>query len=76
MPHLAIEYTTQHFWMGRRAAQVHRAEGLGGTLWKYGWGLLFVLVMTVLSEYGPSPVYSKTPPWQPVANAPAVRAVK
>jgi hypothetical protein len=77
MQHIAIEYTRQHFWMdGDEAKSASPMEGLGRRLWKYGWGLLFVVVMTVLSEYGPRTVYSKLAPAQAVASQPAVHAVK
>lgn len=48
--------------MGYLGVIVYRAEGRGKTLWKLTWGVLFVLAMTVLSEWGPRLGYSKTPP--------------
>ena len=77
MEHIAIEYTTQPFWMdGDEAKSASPEEGFGRKLWKYGWGLLFVVVMTVLSEYGPRTVYSKIAPGPAAASQPVVRAVK
>jgi hypothetical protein len=77
MPH-AIEYTRQQFWVdGDDAAKSARpVEGVGHKLWKYGWGLLFVVVMTVLSVCGPRTVYSKLAPGPVGPSQATVRAVK
>jgi hypothetical protein len=52
-------------------------RAFGAALWKLGWGLLFVLVMTLLSELcprlGPAKSASET---QPVAGSPAAHSVK
>ena len=48
--------------MGCLGAVVYRTERRGKTLWKLTWGVLFVLAMTGLSEWGPRLGYSKTPP--------------
>jgi hypothetical protein len=48
--------------MGYMGAVVYRADGWGRTLWKLTWGVLFVLAMTALSQWGPRMGYSKTPP--------------
>lgn len=42
-----------------------------------GWGLLFVIVMTVLSECGPRTVLSKeTPATPPAASQPTGHTIK
>jgi hypothetical protein len=67
----------QHIWIeGARIDWAERVEGLRKRMWKYGWGLLFVLVMTVLAEYGPRTLYSKIPPAPPAASQPAVHGIK
>ena len=58
-----------------RPARQERADGLAAKLWKLGWGLLFVVGMTVLSEWGPRVAYSKVPP-APAVSEPAVQVVK
>ena len=77
MQNFAMGYTRHHFWMdGDEAKSATPMPGLGRKLWKYGWGLLFVIVMTVLSVYGPPTVYSKIAPGPAAASQPVVRAVK
>jgi hypothetical protein len=52
-------------------------EQIVGKAWKYGWGLVFVLAMTVLAEWGPRLNYSKEPPAPPPVVSPvAGHAVK
>jgi hypothetical protein len=74
------QMTMEYIWLDghrvERVAPVANLEGYGRTLWKYGWGLLFVLAMTVLSEFGPRTVYSKLPPAPPAASQPAVHSIK
>jgi hypothetical protein len=63
--------------MGYLGAVVYRAEGPGKILWKLTWGLVFVLAMTVLSEWGPRLGYSKTlPDTTSVVSQPMVHAIK
>jgi hypothetical protein len=50
--------------------------GVAKELWQLGWGLLFVIAMTVLSECGPRTVLSKQPPAPPVASHPAGHTIK
>jgi hypothetical protein len=45
-------------------------------LWQLGWGLIFVIAMTVLSECGPRTVLSKQPPAPPAASQPAGHIIK
>jgi hypothetical protein len=56
------------------------ANGNGGIardLWQLGWGLLFVIAMTVLSECGPRTVLSKeTPAPPPAASQPTGHTIK
>ena len=73
----------QHVWIdGYRAVgavrvdRADRTEGIARKLWKYGWGLLFVLMMTMLSEYGPRTVYSKAAPAPPSFSQPSVHCIK
>jgi hypothetical protein len=58
-----------------RTDWIERVEGFRKTLWTHGWGLLFVVVMTLLAQYGPRTVYSKLPP-APPASEPAVHSIK
>ena len=51
------------------------AVGIGRRIWMLGWGLGFVIVMTLLSEWGPHAAYSKVPP-APAVSEQAVHAVK
>jgi hypothetical protein len=37
----------------------YHPPGLLKKLWKLGWGLAFIIAMTILSECGPHTVYSK-----------------
>jgi hypothetical protein len=53
------------------ADALSRVDRVAKKAWKYGWGLLFVLAMTALAEWGPRLGYSKEPP----APAPVVRQV-
>jgi hypothetical protein len=63
--------------MGYLGSVAYRADGRGKSLWRLTWGLVFVLAMTVLSEWGPRLRYSKTPPdAQAVASQPMVQIVK
>ncbi|MGA1983453.1 MAG: hypothetical protein ABSG84_13430 [Acidobacteriaceae bacterium] len=58
--------------MGYLGAVMYRADQRGKTLWKLTWGFLFVLAMTVLSQWGPRLGYSKTPPdATPVVSQPS-----
>jgi quinol-cytochrome oxidoreductase complex cytochrome b subunit len=68
---IAMENGVQSAWLDG-----FRAQGLSRTLWRFGWGLLFVVVMTLLSVFGPRTQYSKVPPGTSVADGPAVRSVK
>jgi hypothetical protein len=74
------QITWQHDWTDGhwvdRADPVSRTGGHGSKLWKYGWGMLFIVAMTLLSEFGPRTVYSKLPPDPPAASQPAVHSVK
>jgi hypothetical protein len=71
--------TMQPIWVeGREWERPYRREqiiGIGQRIWKLGWGLGFVLLMTALSEWGPTVKYSKVPP-VPSVSRPAVHAVK
>jgi len=63
--------------MGYLGAVVYRAEGPGKNFWRLTWGLVFVVAMTVLSEWGPRLGYSKTPPDAgQVVSQPMVQIVK
>jgi hypothetical protein len=69
--------TMEHTWVdGYRFEKLKGLDGLGGKLWKYGGGLLFVIVMTLLSVFGPRTVYSKVPPAPSSVSQPAVHSVK
>lgn len=59
---------------GREARET---ESLLTKVWKLGWGVVFIVVMTVLSECGPHTVYSKIPsaPANP-ASQPGARCIK
>jgi hypothetical protein len=48
--------------MGYMGAVVYRPDERGKTLWKLTWGVLFVLAMTALSQWGPRLGYSKALP--------------
>ena len=52
-PHLTMPQVWIHEVREVREAGVEFGDGLGKRLWKYGWGLVFVLAMTLLAEYGP-----------------------
>ena len=71
--------TMDAIWVeGVRVARPRRRErvdGLGRRVWILGWGLGFVVLMTVLSEWGPRVAYSKVPAVQAVSE-PAVHTVK
>ena len=71
MREIAMEHTVQAAWLDG-----FRGQGMGRMLWRFGWGLLFVLAMTLLSEFGPRTLYSKVPPGPDVADSPAVHSVK
>ena len=57
----------QAFYTGWIRAEEDRAtkaaesstNGLLKTVWRYGWGLAFVVAMALLSEFGPHTIYSK-----------------
>ena len=51
-----MEHTVQSAWLDG-----FRGQGLSRTLWRFGWGLLFVVAMTLLSVFGPRTRYSKVP---------------
>jgi hypothetical protein len=53
------------------------SRGFAKKVWSYGWGALFVAVMTILSECGPTIGYTKgsAAPTH-VASLPQVHAVK
>lgn len=74
------QMTMQYVWVdGHRVERVTRAaggEGLWKKLWNYGWGLLFVLAMTLLSMFGPRMAYSKIAPAPVSASEPALHIVK
>ena len=59
-----------------REPRVEFADGLGRKLWKYGWGLLFVVLMTLLAEFGPRTVYSKMAGAQVSISEQAIHTVK
>jgi hypothetical protein len=65
-------------WVERTEPEASEAQekGRGRMLWKYGWGLLFVVAMTLLSVFGPRTRYSKLPPAPPAARQPAVHSIK
>jgi hypothetical protein len=44
-----------------KVSHAHHPPGLLTKLWKLGWGLAFIIIMTILSECGPHTVYSKMP---------------
>jgi hypothetical protein len=44
--------------------------------WNLTWGLVLVLALTVLSEFGLRIGFSKTPPDAPAMSQPVVHAVK
>jgi hypothetical protein len=70
------QIAAQYIWIeGERIDWVERVESFRKTLWKYGWGLLFVVAMTLLAQYGPRTVYSKVQP-TPIASEPAVHSIK
>jgi len=75
-PHLTMPQVWIHEVREVREAGVEFGDGLGKRLWKYGWGLVFVLAMTLLAEYGPRTVYSKVAPAPAAASEPAVHSVK
>jgi hypothetical protein len=55
----------------------HSGGWVAKDLWQLGWGLIFVIAMTVLSECGPHTVLSKeTPAPPPAAIQPASHTVK
>jgi hypothetical protein len=66
-----LQHTVHYLWFDG-----FDTEGLGRKLWKLSWGLLFVMAMTLLSEFGPRTEFSKIPPAPVVAKQPAVHAVK
>ena len=70
----------QRVWVdgGRvdRVDQVPNTEPVGSKLWNYGWGALFVIVMTLLSVFGPRTAYSKLPPASQVVSQPAPPVIK
>jgi hypothetical protein len=74
------QMTMQQIWIEEykldRADGIERFDGVARKLWKFGWGLMFVVAMTVLSEYGPRTAYSKIPPAAPAISQPAVHSVK
>jgi hypothetical protein len=77
------QMTMQYVWVdGHRVERVTRAaraagsDGLGKKLWDYGWGLLLVVVMTLLSMFGPRTAYSKIAPAPVSASEPALHIVK
>jgi hypothetical protein len=59
-----------------RADTATQTGAHGRKLWKYGWGLLFVAAMTLLSEFGPPTLYTKLPPAPSVASQPVVHTIK
>jgi len=59
-----------------REAGVEFGDGLGKRLWKYGWGLVFVLAMTLLAEFGPRTVYSKVADAPGAVSQQAVHTIK
>jgi hypothetical protein len=71
--------TMQPIWVeGIRVDKPVRREpvvGLGRRIWMLGWGLGFVILMTVLSEWGPPAAYSKIPA-APAISEQSVHAVK
>ena len=71
--------TMQPIWVeGIRLERPVRRQpvvGLGRRIWMLGWGLGFVILMTVLSEWGPPTAYSKIPA-APAISDQAVHAVK
>jgi hypothetical protein len=54
----------------------HPGGGVANDLWQLGWGLLFVIAMTVLSECGPHTVLSKQAPAPPAPSQPAGYTIK
>jgi hypothetical protein len=71
------QMTMQQIWIdGDKVDWGDRVEGLAKTLWRYGWGLLFIIAMTVLSEWGPRAAYSKIPPAPAAISQPAAHTVK
>ena len=71
--------TIQSIWVeGFRLERPPRRESsvsLGRKIWMLGWGLGFVILMTVLSEWGPRAAFSKVPP-APAISQQEVHAVK
>jgi hypothetical protein len=59
-----------------REPRVEFAQGFGKKLWKFGWGLAFVVLMTLLAEFGPRTVYSKMADAPVSISEQAVHAVK
>ncbi len=54
-----------------------RSESVWRKLWKLGWGLGFVALMTLLSEWGPHIEFSKAAPdAQTATNSASYHAVK
>lgn len=60
---------------GHRGECKDHAEG-GRALWRFFWPLAFIVLMTLLSEFGPRTLFSKLPPAPSAASEPAVHVVK
>jgi hypothetical protein len=71
MPRLWIE---GHLAQPANLAQP--GEDLWKKMWDYGWGLLFVVVLTLLSVFGPPTASSKQSPDEPMASQPVLHGVK
>jgi hypothetical protein len=51
-------------------------DGMLSKAWRLGWGLVFILTMAVLSEWGPRIVLSKAGPAPMIASQPSGRCIK
>jgi hypothetical protein len=69
------ETAARQVWVIRDETDGYIGTGLKRA-WRYVWGLVFVIVMTMLSEYGPHTVYSKVMSTAPAASQQMVRTIK
>lgn len=74
------QMTLTHTWIEGRAAQQPQRADPGSTIWKklwdYGWPLLLVVLLTLLSVYGPPTRYSKLPSAPAPATQPTTHSIK
>jgi hypothetical protein len=60
----------------QRTDPAPHAAQLGSRLWDYGWGALFVILMTLLSMFGPRTEYLKNPATAQAATQPAAQVTQ